>query len=149
MNEFNIYLAGGMQKFGKEDFDECNYWRLHIKKQLQLELCNLNKRTNVCNPNDYYSFADAEPQYSTHREIMEFDLNKVRNSDLLIANFNDPKSLGTMSEIAIAYEHRIPVIGLVSDELYPSLHPWQKEMCNKIFGNIDELIDYVVNYYIC
>lgn len=147
MNVLNIYLAGGMQKFGKENFDECNYWRVHIKNQL--ESCDFGVRVKVCNPNDYYSFADDRPQYFTQREVMEFDLNKVRNSDLLIVNFNDLKSLGTMSEIAIAYEHRIPVIGLVSDEMYPSLHPWQEEMCNKIFVNIDELIDYVINYYIC
>lgn len=147
METLNIYLAGGMQKFGKDDFEECNYWRLHIKSEL--ESCEFGKRASVCNLNDYYSFADSMPQYSTQREVMEFDLNKVINSDLLIVNFNDLKSLETMSEMAIAYEHRIPVIGLVSDEMYPSLHPRQKEMCNRIFGDVDELIDYVVDYYIC
>ena len=146
METLNIYLAGGMQKFGKKDFNESNYWRVHIEQELMKLDCG--RQTRICNPNDYYSFYDNSPRYSTMREVMEFDLNKVRNSDLIIVNFNDLKSLGTMAELAIAYEHRIPVIGLCSEENYPMLHPWQKEMCNRIFGDIDELIEYVVHYYV-
>lgn len=146
METLNIYLAGGMQKFGQKDFNESNYWRVHIEQELMKLDCG--RQTRICNPNDYYSFYDNAPRYSTMREVMEFDLNKVRNSDLIIVNFNDLKSLGTMAELAIAYEHRIPVIGLCSEENYPMLHPWQKEMCNRIFGDIDELIDYVIEYYV-
>ena len=146
MKTLNIYLAGGMQKFGKKDFNESNYWRVHIEQELMKLDCG--RQTRICNPNDYYSFYDNSPRYSTMREVMEFDLNKVRNSDLIIVNFNDLKSLGTMAELAIAYEHRIPVIGLCSEENYPMLHPWQKEMCNRIFGDIDELINYVIEYYV-
>ena len=146
METLNIYLAGGMQRFGKDNFDESNYWRVHIKQELIT--LDHGKKVRVCNPNDYYSFEDNSPRYSTLREVMEFDLNKVRNSNLIIVNFNDLKSLGTMAELAIAYEHSIPVIGLCSEENYPMLHPWQKEMCNRIFGDIDELIDYVIEYYV-
>ena len=77
---------------------------------------------------------------------MEFDLNKVRNSDLIIVNFNDMYSLGTMSEIAIAYEKRIPIIGLDTDN--QNLHPWQIEMTNRIFSNIDEMLNYIKYYYL-
>ena len=146
MEALNIYLAGGMQKFGKKDFNESNYWRVHIEQELMKLDCG--RQTRICNPNDYYSFYDNSPRYSTMREVMEFDLNKVRNSDLIIVNFNDLKSLGTMAELAIAYEHRIPVIGLCTEESYSMLHPWQKEMSNRIFGDIDELIEYVIEYYV-
>ena len=77
---------------------------------------------------------------------MEFDLNKVRNADLVIINFNDMYSLGSMAELAIAYEKRIPVIGLDVDN--QELHSWQVEMCNRIFNNIGELIDYVEDFYL-
>ena len=77
---------------------------------------------------------------------MEFDLHKVRNSNLVIVGFNAPKSLGTMAEMAIAYEHKIPIIGWNgADEI---LHPWQTEMCNRIFTDIDELIDYISEFYL-
>ena len=146
METLNIYLAGGMQKFGKKDFNESNYWRVHIEQELMKLDCG--RQTRICNPNDYYSFYDNAPRYSTMREVMEFDLNKVRNSDLIIVNFNDLKSLGTMAELAIAYEHRIPVLGLCTEESYSMLHPCQKEMSNRIFGDIDEMLDYVEDYYL-
>ena len=65
-------------------------------------------------------------QCITQHEGMEFDLNRVRSSDLIIVNFNDVYSLGTMAEIATAYERRIPIIGL--NENNQDLHPWQTEM---------------------
>ena len=146
MDTLNIYLAGGMQNFGKENFSESNFWRVHIEQELTK--LDYGVKTKICNPNNYYSFEDNIPRYSTLREVMEFDLNKVRNSKLIIVNFNDVKSLGTMAELAIAYEHRIPVIGLCAEESCSILHPWQKEMCNRIFTDIDDLIEYVIEYYV-
>ena len=80
------------------------------------------------------------------REIMELDLHKLRNSNLVIVNFNDMYSLGSMSELAIAYDRRIPIIGL--DVNKQELHPWQIEMCNRIFDDMDEMLDYVEDYYL-
>ena len=65
---------------------------------------------------------------------------------MIIVDFANPKSLGTMAEIAIAYEHRIPVIGL--NESGIELHPWQIEMCNKIFSDKNKLVNYVIDYYL-
>ena len=77
---------------------------------------------------------------------MEFDLNRLRKSDLIIVNFNDMYSLGTMAEIAIAYEKKIPIIGLDVDK--QELHPWQIEMTNRIFDNMSELFEYLENFYL-
>lgn len=77
---------------------------------------------------------------------MEFDLYKVRNSDLLVVNFNDMYSLGSMSEMAIAYDRRIPIVGLNIDN--QTLHPWQNEMCNRIFNDIDKMLAYIKNFYL-
>ncbi len=144
MNNFNIYLAGGMGKFGKENFEESNYWRKYCEAVLESYECDYCVKT--INPNDYFSFVDKPDTYQTQREIMEFDLNKVRNADLIIVNFNDVFSLGTMSEIAIAYEKRIPVVGinLRSQEL----HPWQIEMTNRIFSDMDAMLEYVRDKYL-
>lgn len=133
-----------MGKFGKENFDEGNQWRIICKDSLE----NFEGKFNVkvINPNDYFNFKEEPPAYKTQREIMEFDLNKVRNADLIIVNFNDMYSLGTMSEIAIAYEKRIPIIGFDLDN--QTLHPWQIEMSNRIFDDIDEMLEYVQHYYL-
>ena len=140
MKKFQIYLAGGMGKFGKENFDKANVWRTYCK-----EILENSNYVNVINPNDYFNFIE-EPKYKSEREVMEFDLNKVRNSDLIIINFNDMYSLGSMAELSIAYEKRIPIIGLDIEK--QNLHPWQIEMCNRIFNNIDELLVYVKDYYL-
>lgn len=144
MDKYFIYLAGGMSNFGKDDFNKCNSWREHCKFILENYECDY--RVKVTNPNDYYNFKKEIPAYDSQREIMEFDLNKVRNSDLIVVNFNDMHSLGTMAELAIAYEKRIPVIGLDVDK--QNLHPWQIEMCNKIFSNIETLLYYIKDYYL-
>lgn len=138
------YLAGGMGKFGKDNFDEGNRWRVYCKTVL--ENYEGEYSIDVVNPNDYFNFLEEPPRYASQREIMEFDINKVRNSDLIIMNFNDMWSLGSMAELAIAYERRIPVIGL--NEKKQELHPWEIEMCTRIFNNIDEMLDYVEDFYL-
>lgn len=144
MKNYQIYLAGGMGKFGKENFDEGNKWRLLCKNIL--ENCDCNYIVKVINPNSYFNFVEEPPRHQTEREVMEFDLHKVRTSDLIIINFNDMWSLGSMAELAIAYERRIPVIGLDVDK--QNLHPWEKEMSNRIFNDINEMLDYVEDFYL-
>lgn len=144
MKDYFIYLCGGMGKFGKENFDEGNKWRKYCKQAL--ENCECNYRVTAINPNNYFNFVDEPPQYNTQDEVMRLDLHKLRNSNLVIANFNDMYSLGSMSEIAIAYDRGIPVIGLNESE--QELHPWQVCMCERIFNNIDEMLDYVEDFYL-
>lgn len=133
-----------MQKFGKENFNEGNAWRLKCIEQLSTYKSVY--KVVITNPNDYFSFKDTTPLNKSEREVMEFDLNRVRNSDLIIVNFNDPKSLGTMAEIAIAYDRRIPIVGL--NAYTYDLYPWQKEFCNRIFDNINEMLDYIKSFYL-
>ena len=145
MQDFQIYLAGGMGKFGKDKFFESDNWRKYCK--ITLENYDTSRyKVHIINPNDYFSFADEIPRYASQREVMEFDLNKVRHSDLVIINFNDMYSLGSMGELAIAYDRRIPVIGVDTSE--QNLHPWQIEMCQRVFNSLDLLLDYVEDYYL-
>ena len=143
MRNYHIYLSGGMQKFGKDNFEEGNKWRKYCKNALETYECDY--KVKVCNPNDLFNFKD-EPQYETEREVMNLDLHKLRNSDLVIVNFNDKWSLGTMSEIAIAYDRGIPIIGLDVDK--QKLHSWQVCMCERIFDDVDEMLDYIEDFYL-
>jgi len=159
MREINIYLAGGMSNL---PFDDQVTWREGIKNMLESYEGNI--KANVCSPTDYFNFESI--RHNNEREVMEFDLNKIRHSDLIIVNFNDPKSLGTMAELAIAYDRQIPIIGLAELKVLstsgqtgninygsigfnkPTLHPWQEVMCHRIFNNIDDLIIYVKEFYL-
>lgn len=144
MKYFQIYLCGGMGKFGKNNFEKSNTWRIYCKNTL--ENCECDYNVKAINPNDYFNFAEDPPRYVNQREVMELDLNKLKKSDLVIVNFNDIYSLGSMAELAIAYDRHIPIIGFDIDN--QELHPWQIEMCNRIFNNIDEMLDYVEDYYL-
>lgn len=146
MKDYFIYLAGGMSKFGKDNFEESNSWREKCISYLNNHDNCYAYNIHITNPNNFFNFLEDIPTYESQREVMEFDLNRVRKSDLIIVNFNDPVSLGTMAELAIAYEKRIPVVGLNEDK--NKLHPWQKEMCNRIFDNLNEMLNYISNYYL-
>ena len=144
MKDFVIYTAGGMGKFGKENFEEGNKWRKYCKSAL--EGCESHYKVRVVNPNDYFNFRDEPPKYETQLEVMRLDLGKVRDSNLVIMNFNDVYSLGSMAEIAISYDRNIPVIGLNAKG--QDLHPWQICMCERIFIDIDEMLDYIEDFYL-
>ena len=144
MKNYQIYLCGGMGKFGKENFVDSNIWRRYCKRAL--ETCECDYKVNAVNPNDYFNFVDEPPRYKTQDEVMRLDLHKLRGSNLVIANFNDMHSLGSMAEISIAYDRDIPVIGL--NESNQTLHPWQVCMCERIFNNIDEMLDYIEDFYL-
>ena len=144
MRDFVAYMAGGMGKFGKENFFEGNRWRRYCKQALENYECNY--RVVAVNPNDYFNFVDEPHRYNTQNEVMRLDLHKLRNSNLVIINFNDMYSLGSMAEIAIAYDRGLPVIGL--NESNQELHPWQICMCERIFNDIDEMIDYIEDFYL-
>ena len=133
-----------MGKFGKDNFEKSNTWRIYCKNTL--ENCECEYSVKAVNPNDYFNFKEEQPKYVSQREVMELDLHKLRNSDLVIANFNDMYSLGSMAELAIAYDRRIPIVGLDIDK--QELHTWQIEMCNRIFSDIQEMLDYVEDYYL-
>lgn len=139
MREFKVYLAGAMSGIS---FEESNAWRKNITRSLNNTYADI--KVKCINPNDYYNF--KEVTYDSEREVMEFDLYKVRHSDLVIVNFNHSESRGTMAEIAIAYENKIPIIGLNVN--HEKLHPWQIEMSNKIFDDELKITNYISNYYL-
>lgn len=140
MENIKIYLAGGMSNIS---YEEQSAWRKAIKHQLENMLSNRYK-CDICNPVDYYNFENQN--HITEKEVMRFDLNKVKRSDLIIVNFNEPKSLGTMSEIAIAYDKGIPIIGINTSNY--KLHPWQVEMSDRIFSDVDLALNYIIKYYL-
>lgn len=146
---FQIYLAGGMQNLS---FEEQNQWReklvakVKLKAEVQIDcMCDISiPNVHFINPVQYYNFKDSV--HDTEKEIMNFDTRLVRNSDLIVVNANDPHSIGTSMEIAIAHEHNIPI--LILNEKDEGLHPWWIEMSDKIFKDVDSLYDYIVRFYL-
>lgn len=140
METVKIYLSGSMSNVS---FEEQSRWRQKVQDAINFNY-DCDKKVRFFNPVNYFNF--EEVRYKSEREVMEFDLNGLRNSDLVIVNFNDPKSLGTCAELAIAYEMKIPIVGINKDN--KELHPWLECFCNRICGNIKEAVEYVVDFYL-
>lgn len=139
-----IYLSGAMTGLS---FEEQLRWR----RDLQIALDEFA----ICfNPPAHFSehYIDNEltdsSGYKSDREVMNFDLHELRKSDLVIVNFDNggDKSLGTMAEIAIAHELRIPVLGFGIDKT--KLHPWQRDMCERIFNSSTSCVMYLIDHYL-
>ena len=143
-NIFQIYLAGGMQDLS---FEEQNEWREEIcrciNSRCEKSLVDV-KPVNIINPVDYYNFENDKAE--TEKEVMRFDTRLVKNSDLIIVYANDPKSIGTSMEIAIAHENNIPV--LILNEGNEKLHSWWIEMSDRVFSEYIGLCLYVVDFYL-
>lgn len=143
-NIFQIYLAGGMQDLS---FDEQNEWREKFCKKFIWEVAQrrMSKKViNIINPVDYYNL--DKMIHDTEKEVVNFDTNFVRNSDLIVVNANDPRSIGTSMEIAIAHEHHIPI--LILNEKDNELHPWWIEMSDKVFNDVATMRTYIIDFYI-
>ena len=141
METIKIYLSGAMSSL---DFEEQSKWRQQVINAIKYGDYDYEKKPVFFNPVDYYNF-EVERQ-RTEREVMEFDLNGLRNSDLVIVNFNDPKSLGTCAELAIAYEKKIPIVGINKDN--KELHPWLIEFTTRMCENLREAVDYIVEFFL-
>ena len=141
MESIKIYLSGGM---GNLSFEEQSKWRKQVINAILYGDYHCEKKPVFFNPVNYYNLTDI--RYKTEREVMEFDLNALRNSDLVVVNFNDPKSIGTAAELAIANELRIPVIGIRKNG--QELHPWLVEFTTRMCGDIREAVGHVVDFYL-
>ena len=139
MEKCRIYLSGGM---GSLSWEEQTQWRKYIEDKILNS--DYEKKPIFFNPTRYFNF--EEKRHKTEYEAMEFDLNALRNSDLIIVNFNDPKSLGTTSELAIAYERKIPIVGINLDG--KELHPWLNEFCLRMCDSLEECVEYVCEFYL-
>ena len=143
MNVRLIYLSGGM---GNLPFEEQVEWRNKFTN------CLLEKSTEkgyVFKPlffNPPYYYSTLTKNHKSEREAMEYDLCRLRESDVVVVNFNQSNSLGTAMELVLAKEFHIPVIGL-NENHYP-LHPWLQECCTRLCDTMDEVVTHVYEYYL-
>ena len=140
-NTVKIYMAGGMAGLTLEQQME---WRDDIQYKI-LDEADGSHTPYFFQPPYYY-----QPNADYHRselEAMRFDLDRLRHSDIMIVNFNVPSSLGTMYEIAVAHEHRIPIIGL--NENNADIHPWAFVSCTRVCESREELVEHICNFYLC
>lgn len=140
METVKIYLSGGMGALSSE---EQSKWRKQIINAIKFNY-ECEKKPVFFNPVNYYNF--EEVRHRSEREVMEFDLNALRSSNLVIVNFNDPKSIGTAMELMLAKERNIPIIGFgVNGQ---TIHPWLLECCTRVCESLREVVEHTVDFYL-
>lgn len=102
------------------------------------------KKAIFFNPVQFYNF--KEKPHKSEKEIMEFDLYNLRNSDIVIVNFNNIWSIGTAMELMLAKEMHKPVIGWNSSG--EELHPWLNECTTRLCDSLKDTVEHVVNFYL-
>lgn len=128
-------------------YEQMNGWRMDAYNKLTKNAEYSLKNVYIVNPVLYYNF--EEKLYQTQMEVEEFDLKHVITSDIVIVNLdglND--SIGTIIEIHNAhYHHKIPVLAFGDKKIYEDLHPWIKNDITRVEENIDNVIEYINNFY--
>lgn len=139
-----IYLAGKMSGL---TFEEMTEWRNEIFQKLYQAAQLSDTKINVIHPVMYYNF--VEKRHQSEIEVEEYDLAHVVSSNIIVVNLaglND--SIGTIIELHDAhYHHRIPVIAFGDRELYDNLHPWIQNDITRVENNIDDVVDYIRDFY--
>lgn len=152
----SVYLAG-CEGWYHNNLPNNHYyteWRLAVEEWCEKFADNIR----VINPCRYYDYKDN--CHKSDSEIRRYDLHRVRSCDVVLANLDHIKdSTGTMNEIFVADENRIPVIGFYefndegtswADNRYKK-EPWIIDACHRIEDDeTSALIDaltYIRNYY--
>lgn len=144
-NRLKIYLAGKMSGLS---FDEMFNWRNDLKGRLENIASWRETKVNIINPVDFYNF--EYPQHQSEIEVEDFDLAHVKSSDVIIVNLDGlESSIGTIIELHDAhYNNKIPVIAFGNKKLYNKLHPWIKNSITRVEKNIDDIVEYMGDFYI-
>ena len=141
---FNVYLAGIID--GK-NIEKCHDWRNQI----------INTYSNWKNTQQNYGDIaflnplNGETEISKDglasnvppKAILDKDYNAIKNSNLFIVNMEtygvQRPPIGTLMEIAFAYEFRIPIIMITTDNVYHQ-HPFVSNMVSWYFESVEEMI---------
>ena len=142
MKTFKIYLSGAMSGIS---WDEQTKWRRQFQNAIKFGDYDYEKKVTFFDPTQYYNF--EEKRHKNEREVFEFDLYNLRNSNLVIVNLgnNGDKSIGTSMELILAKELRIPVIAFNRNE---ETHPWILECCTRVCDNLKEVVEHIVDFYL-
>ena len=136
-SKFKIYLAG---KMGGLSFEQMNSWRVKAT-----ELFNqYSDDIHIINPVNYYNF-EIDPNSYTEKEVKEFDLYQVKNSNIILVNLDFPDSIGTAIELECASRFwSIPVIGFGTAKV----HPWIELSLTKRCTTMEEAVEYIIYFYL-
>ena len=138
-----IYIAGKMSGLS---YTNMMTWRARVVDKLKTLAERSGTNCQIINPAEFYNYHNNA--HKTEREIMRFELNHVRKSDVVIANLKDVnQSIGTCIEVYEAFKNDIPIIAFGTSEEYETTHPWIKECISRYEETMNAACLYIADFY--
>ncbi|MCH2355594.1 MAG: nucleoside 2-deoxyribosyltransferase domain-containing protein [Pseudomonadales bacterium] len=91
------------------------------------------------------SFRDKE--IDSANEIVEFDLQDVRDADIILVNYNKP-SIGTSMEVFHASHDLGKFVVAFSPFTFKDSSPWMIKYCTKIVPNLEDACTYLKTHFV-
>ena len=88
----------------------------------------------------------VDRQVDSANEIVEFDLQDVRDADLLLVNYNRA-SIGTSMEVFFAAHDQGKFVVAFSPLEFKDCSPWMAKFCTKILPDLETAADYINNHF--
>lgn len=129
----SIYLCGPIMG---EIEGEARNWREEAKKRLSDRFILLDPMRR--------DFKDNE--VDSANEIVEFDLQDIRDADIILVNYNKP-SIGTAMEVFYASHDQGKFVVAFSPFPFQDCNPWMVKFTTKILHSLDESITYILRHF--
>lgn len=88
----------------------------------------------------------VDRQVDSANEIVEFDLQDVRDADILLVNYNKP-SIGTSMEVFYAAHDLGKFVVAFSPFEYKDCSPWMARYCTKIVPTLEDAVSYILTHF--
>ncbi len=88
----------------------------------------------------------VDRQVDSANEIVEFDLQDVRDADIVLVNYSKP-SIGTSMEVFYAAHDLGRFVVAFSDLEFKDCSPWMARYCTKILPSLEAAAEYIVRHF--
>lgn len=134
MSKLKIYLCGPIMD---EHEGHAREWREKAKKILARNFTLLDPMRR--------NFKDRE--VDSANEIVEFDLQDIRDADLVLVNYNK-NSIGTSMEVFYASHNLKKFVVAFSPFSFKDSSPWMVRFCTKILPDLETACGYIKSHFI-
>lgn len=116
----------------------------HAREWRQFAAARLDSDFTILDPMRR-NFKDRE--VDSANEIVEFDLQDVRDADIVLVNYNKA-SIGTAMEVFYASHELGKFVVAFSPFEFKDSNPWMVRFCTKILPSLERAIDYIQEHFI-
>lgn len=116
----------------------------HAREWRQKASTVLNDYFDLLNPMRR-NFKDRE--VDSANEIVEFDLQDVKNADILLVNYNKA-SIGTSMEVFHASHNLGKFVVSFSPNDFKDCSPWMVRYSTKILPSLEKACEYLITHFV-